>query len=275
LWAIRGAGPGFFGIIVRYKVKMYPMPRAITKSSFIVTQEHIPMAVEELQRLSKEKDINAEILGVLKHAADIPGMPKEGIAFIVSVIAFADTPQQAEQIMAPFIASPIAEKAYLKKVAIPHTFVDLFEGQLITDATAPERTSIDNMWTERLGDAVLEMVDILAESPSERSFVITVWGVNPSKRTDTSLPYFADDYMSFYALADNPDHVEQNYLWMDKIKVLMDSGYAKGHYINETEFLRYPEHIKQSFTEAGWQRLGKLRQKYDPHSVFHTYIGYS
>jgi len=55
----------------------------------------------------------------------------------------------------------------------------------------------------------------------------------------------------------------------------MDSGYAKGHYINETEFLRYPEHIKQSFTEAGWQRLGKLRQKYDPHSVFHTYIGYS
>ncbi|MCB1663819.1 MAG: FAD-binding oxidoreductase, partial [Pseudomonadales bacterium] len=275
LWAIRGAGPGFFGIIVRYHVKMYPMPRAITKSSYIVTEEHIPMAVEQLQRLAKEKDINAEILGVLKHSADIPGMPKEGIAFIVSVIAFADSAEQAQKILAPFAASPIADKAHLKKVNRPHTFSELFEGQLITDATAPDRTSIDNMWTDNLGNAVLKMVDILRESPSKRSFVITVWGVNPSKRTDTALPHFADDYMSYYALADKPEHIEPNYLWMDKIKATMDDGFAKGHYINETEFVRYPEHIKQCFTEEGWKRLETLRTKYDPQSVFHTYIGYS
>lgn len=275
LWAIRGAGPGFFGIIVRYQVKMYPLPRAITKSTYIVPEPNIPQAVEELARLAKEKDINAEILGVLKHAADIPGMPKEGIAFIVSVIAFADTQEQAKQILAPFAASKIADLAQLKKVDRPHTFSELFEGQLITDATAPERTSIDNMWTDRLPEAVLTMVDILRESPSLRSFVITVWGVNPSKRTDTSLPHFADDYMSYYALADKPEHIEPNYLWMDKIKKTMDEGFAKGHYINETEFMRYPEHIKQCFTEEGWQRLGALRQKYDPQGRFHTYIGYS
>ncbi len=275
LWAIRGAGPGFFGIIVRYHVKMYPMPRAITKSSYILTEEHIPMAVSELEKLAREKDINAEILGVLKHSADIPGMPKEGIAFIVSVIAFADSKAQAQQILAPFAASPIADKAYLKKVDRPHTFPELFEGQLITDATAPDRTSIDNMWTDRLGEAVLKMVDILRESVSKRSFVITVWGVNPSKRTDTALPHFADDYMSYYALADKPEHTEPNYLWMDKIKETMDQGFAKGHYINETEFLRYPEHVKQCFTEDGWKRLGKLRTQYDPQGLFHTYIGYS
>jgi hypothetical protein len=233
------------------------------------------MAVSELGRLAKEKDINAEILGVLKHSADIPGMPNEGVAFIVMVIAFADSKAQAQQILAPFAASPIAEKAYLKKVDRPHTFPELFEGQLITDATAPDRTSIDNMWTDRLGEAVLKMVDVLRESVSKRSFVITVWGVNPSKRTDTSLPYFADDYMSYYALADKPEHVEPNYLWMDKIKKVMDQGFAKGHYINETEFLRYPEHVKQCFTEDGWKRLGELRTKYDPKAVFHTYIGYS
>lgn len=276
LWAIRGAGPGFFGIIVRYRVKMYPMPRAITKSTYILTEEHIPMAVSNLKTLAKSKDINAEILAVLKHSSDIPGMPKEeGVAIIVSVIAFADTQQQAEQILAPFAASPIAEKAHLKKVAKPHTFSELFEGQLITDATAPERTSIDNMWTEDLGGAVLKMVDILRESPSKRSFVITVWGVNPAKRTDTALPHFADDYMSYYALADSPDHIEPNYLWMDKIKEVMDSGFSKGHYINETEFLRYPEHVRQCFTEDGWKRLAELRKKYDPDGVFHTYIGYS
>ena len=105
--------------------------------------------------------------------------------------------------------------------------------------------------------------------------MITVWGVNPSKRTDTALPHFADDYMSYYALADKPEHIEPNYLWMDKIKATMDDGFAKDTISTKTEFVRYPEHIKQCFTEEGWKRLETLRTKYDPQSVFHTYIGYS
>lgn len=275
LWAIRGAGPGFFGIIVRYHVKLYPKPRAITKATYILTEEHIPDAVKEIDKLSREKDINTEFLAVLKHSADIPGMPKEGIAFIVSIIAFADTQEQTDKIQATYAASDFAAKAYLKKPAKHHTFPELFEGQLITDATAPERTSIDNMWTEDLPGSILKMVDILRESPSKRSFVITVWDVKPSKTANTSLPYFADDYMSFYALADNPEQIEPNYLWMDKVKAMMDSGFSKGHYINETEFMRYPEHIKQCFTEEGWKRLGELRKQYDPDNRFHTYLGYS
>jgi hypothetical protein len=275
LWAIRGAGPGFFGVIVRYQVKLYAMPKAIKKSTYILTEEHVPMVANNLERLAREKDEKVEILSVIKHGADIPGMPDEGIVSIVSIMAFADTDEEADAILEPFASSPIAEKAHLKKPNIPHTFPELFEGQQITDATSPERTSIDNMWTHDPVTAYREAARLLKESPSKRSFVISVWGVNPAKRADTALPYFADHYLSFYALADKPEHVEPNYAWMDKFKALMDSGLAKGHYINETEFLRYPEHVKQCFTEEGWKRLGDLRKKYDPDGVFHTYIGYS
>ncbi|MFZ1748196.1 MAG: FAD-binding oxidoreductase, partial [Nitrospirales bacterium] len=34
LWAIRGAGPGFFGVVTQYLLKLYPVPRAIMTSSY-------------------------------------------------------------------------------------------------------------------------------------------------------------------------------------------------------------------------------------------------
>ncbi len=56
LWAIRGVGPGFFGVVVRYRVKLYPLPKAIKKSTYVLTEEHLPMVAQNLERLASEKD---------------------------------------------------------------------------------------------------------------------------------------------------------------------------------------------------------------------------
>ncbi|MDR4482882.1 MAG: hypothetical protein R3B95_06515 [Nitrospirales bacterium] len=34
LWAIRGAGPGFFGVVTEYTLKLYSVPRAILTSTY-------------------------------------------------------------------------------------------------------------------------------------------------------------------------------------------------------------------------------------------------
>ncbi|TXG77529.1 MAG: FAD-binding oxidoreductase [Rhodocyclaceae bacterium] len=34
-WAIRGAGPGFFGVVTRLDLQPYPLPKAILASSYI------------------------------------------------------------------------------------------------------------------------------------------------------------------------------------------------------------------------------------------------
>jgi FAD/FMN-containing dehydrogenase len=33
-WAIRGGGPGFFGVITKYFLKVYPAPRAVTTTNY-------------------------------------------------------------------------------------------------------------------------------------------------------------------------------------------------------------------------------------------------
>ena len=46
-------------------------------------------------------------------------------------------------------------------------------------------------------------------------------------------------------------------------------------YVNEVEGCCNPDRYRQCFSAANWQRLGKLRQQYDPAGVFHSYLGHS
>jgi FAD/FMN-containing dehydrogenase len=41
LWAIRGAGPGFFAVVTQFLIKLYPAPRAITTSTYFYPLQHI------------------------------------------------------------------------------------------------------------------------------------------------------------------------------------------------------------------------------------------
>jgi FAD/FMN-containing dehydrogenase len=40
-WAIRGAGPGFFGVVTQYRLRLYPAPRAISTSTYFCPLERI------------------------------------------------------------------------------------------------------------------------------------------------------------------------------------------------------------------------------------------
>ena len=41
LWAIRGAGPGFFAVVTQYFLRLYPAPRAITSSTYFYPLQNI------------------------------------------------------------------------------------------------------------------------------------------------------------------------------------------------------------------------------------------
>jgi FAD/FMN-containing dehydrogenase len=41
LWAIRGAGPGFFAVAIQYFLKLYKTPRAITTSTYYYPLQRI------------------------------------------------------------------------------------------------------------------------------------------------------------------------------------------------------------------------------------------
>jgi FAD/FMN-containing dehydrogenase len=271
LWAVRGAGPGFFGVVLRYKLRLFPLPKNIVKTIYILPDEELETVSSELNRLSRDKDDKLEILAVLKHSEDIPGMPKEGIACIVSVFAFVDTHEEAMQLLKPFAESKLREKAIVKKENRVLSIPESYEGQRVTDQTSLFRTSVDNMWTDEPVKAFHIIAERLRSSPDTRDFSITAWGFSVKDRDDTAVPRFADNYFAFYMLANDESDVEPNYEWIAKTCEELQP-ITKGRYINETETRRLPDHVKECFSPQGWERLQVLRKKYDPSGVFHGYL---
>ena len=61
LWAIRGAGPGFFGVVTEYRLKPYPVPRAITSSTYIYPLERLQEVGEWAESVARRLPCNVEL----------------------------------------------------------------------------------------------------------------------------------------------------------------------------------------------------------------------
>lgn len=275
LWAVRGAGPGFFGAVIRYKLQLYPLPAAITKSKYLVPIERLPAVVAELEKITDAKEQRLEIITVIGRFAPSDIQPAQrDMQCVVSAIAFANAQSEAEALLAPVARSKIPEMAELKRENVEMKFAELYTGQE-TDHSSPNRTAVENIWTDDPGKCLLAIAEYMRKNPpaSPRAFALSAWGINPSQNDETScLASPGRDYFSWYQMAEEESHIERNYEWMDaSVKLLQP--YTKGHYINEIDPIRYPRHVPACFSAASWKRLNALRAKYDPGVVFHTYLG--
>ena len=107
---------------------------------------------------------------------------------------------------------------------------------------------------------------------SPRSFMLSGWGFNTTLDDPSScIRTDAKHYVSWYLIADKEEQIESNHKWMDE-SVAMLKPYMKGHYINEIDPVRYPHHVRECFSRQGWDKLARLRNKYDPDGIFHTYL---
>ena len=108
--------------------------------------------------------------------------------------------------------------SHLKSEDVEMTFHELY-GQNETDFSSPHRTAIHNIWTNDINTAMAKLADRWQQTPpaSPQSFLLTAWGVNPSKDdADSSFTYTGDHYLSWYLMADDDSHVEPNFQWMDE-----------------------------------------------------------
>ena len=145
-----------------------------------------------------------------------------------------------------------------------------------TDYSSPNRTAVENIWTDDPGQSLLLLTEKMKAEPplSPRSFLLVGWSSNSTLNDPAScIRTGTRHYMSWYMIAEKEEHIAPNYKWMDEaVEVL--KPLTKGRYINEIDPDRYPQHVRECFSEESWEKLARLRKKYDPAGVFHTYLGH-
>ena len=273
-WAVRGTGPGFFGVVTGLELQLYPLPRAIHISIYIAPLDNLQTILATLEELNSVKDERVEILVLLMHdpqaSADTP--PDKAKVCMVGVNAFADTEDEAIAMLAPFADSGLATASVFRLERQPGSFATLYNPENVDSGIG--RYMVDNIWTDESGTALLSLAEHFRSTPSPRTHILCSYGVKPELRADACFSRIANHYVASYMLWNDAQDDPANHAWLKQANELLQP-YSKGTYINETEMTLFPERVRSSFSDESWQRLTELRKKYDPEMVFHSYIGHS
>jgi len=275
-WALRGCGPGFFGVVTRYKLQLYPLHKAITKSKYLFAIDKLPQVCKALEKVVADKEERLELLAVVGrfYPPDKPPEQRDMVC-AVSVLAFADSEADAKELMKPWQESGLPGQSLMQRENRVMDYEQLFAGQE-TDFSSPRRTAIENIWTDDVSTGLQALAQKMIDDPppSPRCFALSAWGFSntreePSSCVGTPAPH----YLAWYLMAEEAAHIPLNREWMDQ-SVRLLKPVTRGHYINEIDPLHYPEHVAECFSEQGWRRLAKVRKRYDPEGLFFSWLGH-
>lgn len=278
-WAVRGAGPGFFGAVTRLHLQLYPAPRSIMSSSYIFPLAGLETVTAALDAIRREHDTRrVELIAVLMHHPEVPAdaPPEKSKIVFFTAFVFEDSEEKARQALLPFAQSPLGAKAAMKMEYQPFDFEGLYERyfSLKDPAGRCARYAVDNILTNEGGKALHALADHFRRAPTRDAHILASFNMGIRHQADSCFSWEADCFVGTYAIWDEEADDPRNFAWLHETPALMDP-FATGHYVNEVEGRGRPERFRQCFSAADWQRLQALRQQHDPAGVFHSYLGHS
>lgn len=273
-WAARGAGPGFFGVVTRYHLKLYPLPQAITGSAYFFPYESIVDIAAWLGPLARELPSNVELslwaVATPPELADA-ATSSNGWVALVTATMFADTAAEAQETLAVLESNPQIAQCLQKSVAQPMTFDEIFDA---SGALWPPglRCKVDALFfNDPLAEVMGAMQQHVLTAPSPKTVfmfaVFTGAGGAPATPLDAAFSMTGNLYGGSWTMWDDEADDAANLAWHDEAMRLLQPHIA-GHYISETDTVAHPEYIQRAISPANWQRLAELRQQHDPDGLF-------
>lgn len=259
-WAARGSGPGFFGIVVKFYLKLYPLPpyRAIIAHDFSI--KHL----EDVYRWAYEigPDIPRAVEFQMLMSKNMMNVMGPGIEAFAPI--FADNEDEFEAAKAFMHNSPIKKKAIVATPAF-NPGIEVFYRATMTHYPADYHYGVDNMWTHASIDELLPFIKKIAETlpPAPSHFLWLNWYPEP---LSVDMAYSKEDniYLALYSCwKDAKDTDQYNYWAADRVREmqhlssgiqLADEGLHK-----RTDHFMSPENLK---------RVQAIRAKRDPHGLF-------
>lgn len=266
-WAARGAGPGFFGVVTSFYLKVYPRPAVCGTSVYVYPLEVADEVYTWARNVSADVDRRVEMqiiatASVAEMGLDIP-------AIVMASPAFADSEEEAKEALAVFETCPVIDRALVKNPYMP-TDLPTWYDVVMTHYLEDHRYTADNMWTsasaEDLLPGIRNIVDTLPLSPSH--FLWLNWGPSPARQ---DMAYSVEDeiYLALYGSWKDPADDEKYGDWARSNMAAM-SHLATGIQLADENLGQRPARFA---TDEAMARLDKARATYDPDNLFNSWMG--
>jgi FAD/FMN-containing dehydrogenase len=270
-WAARGASGGFFGVVVKYYLRLHKDPAVQRASTLVFPAARAAEAAAWMRDIAGQLPPNVEMFGVLASAPP----PGQGRVLVVGAAAFCETEEQAVAGLAAFRSCPVPDQL-VQNLDYPTTIDELF---VHMDGMLPEgkRIAAESMWLA--GDAA-ELIGMsarrLEQAPSAQSSVLCLVVPPPPADApappDTAWSMAGPVGLMTYAVWDDPAEDAANNEWLAQAHAELQPSLL-GYYIGESNVAAGSDRSARSFAPQAWERLGELKRKYDSADLFHTYLG--
>lgn len=259
-WAARGAGAGFFGVVVKFYLRLYPLP----KYQAVIAHDFQMKHLEDVYRWAYEvgPEVPKSVEFQMMMSRNMLNMLGPGIEAFAPI--FADTRDEFEEAKQFMEKSPLKKKAIIRTPAF-NPGIDRFYKGTMAHYPANYNYGVDNMWTRASIDDLLPYIRKISETlpPAPSHFLWLNWYPDA---IDTDMAYSMEDniYMALYSCwKDHKDTPLYTNWASDRIREMQhhSSGIQladEGLHKRSDKFL----------SEAHYHKLQAIRAKRDPGRLF-------
>jgi FAD/FMN-containing dehydrogenase len=265
LWAARGAGPGFFGVVTRFHLDLYEAPKALVLTTYLYSLDVLEELLTWAREVGRSLAPNLEFL-IYASAHASPGQREPAVS--VAGIAFAESEAEARELLAPLETCPVLNRALAREVEKPVTFDQLYAlvGDLYPDGL---RYAVDNMYTDGpAAEVVPAMRELFAHMPTPRSHVLWMNWSPRGRLPDMALSVQGDVYIAAYSVWEDDADTARCETWgIEQMRRL--EPLSVGSQMSDENMAGRPSTY---LSPQAAERLEELRALHDPGGVFHSFL---
>ncbi|MGO9693821.1 MAG: FAD-binding oxidoreductase [Mycobacterium sp.] len=269
-WTARGAGPGFFGVVTSFYLRLYPRPAVCGTSVYVYPFDLADEVYTWARDVGAEVDPRVELQAVASHGEPNMGIDQPVISFASP--AFADSEAEAEKALALFGTCPVADRAIIKIPYMPSDLPGWYDVAM-SHYLSDHHYAVDNMWTSASAEDLLPGIrTILATMPPHPShFLWLNWGPCPP-RQDMAYSIEADIYLALYGSWKDPKDPGDNAKYADWARSNMEamSHLANGIQLADENLGQRPARFA---SDEAMAKLDRVRAEYDPEGLFNSWMG--
>ena len=275
LWAARGSGPDFFGVVVRFHLRVHPKPGFIGTALIQYPVERLEDVVRWMDRIGPEVPPEVELQFAISRSPFPPPLrateANSPVRIELAVPVMAES-RSAARAATDFLASR-PKGARLRLPLLPVPLRVLYSGVMQHYPKANWET--DNLWTHASADELLPHIQrIAATMPAPPAhFLWLNWAVHwRSPGPPANLPdmaYTVEDrtYLAFYGGWFDGADSEVTIRWAH------DNAAAMEPLSTGVQFADDPGRPSLGISAAARSRLEALRAVHDPDGRFQRWIG--
>lgn len=261
LWAARGSGPAFFGVVLRFHLRVYPKPGFLGLTSATYPIERFDEVFSWARTVGPDVPAAVDLNIMTSRAASL--VRGQGIEVIAPV--FEDSWSKARAAASFMKSRPRGSRLVIPLTKAPLSM--LYRG-VMRHYPSSTNWRVDNMWTHASYDELRPGLHRIVESmPSRPSHMLWMNWMPPSSRRDMAFSAEDDIYIALYGGWTDPAAAAATSVWAP------DRMAEMNHLSTGSQLADDPGRPARVLADTHLERLTALRGTHDPAGTFHDWIG--